>query len=80
MRRVTDVDIVERRNGPRLATRAVAAATLPVLLAGCSSDYSWGWYVVLPVTAVGRRNIAFLLSGLGCTLDGPASDGPLKEP
>ena len=39
---------------------------LPILLAGCSSQ--WGWYVVNPATASGKTNLMFLLSGLKWTL------------
>lgn len=47
-----------------------ARALLPcLLLAGCgASNYSWGWYVVLPTTAQGTSNLLFLLSGLGWTV------------
>jgi His/Glu/Gln/Arg/opine family amino acid ABC transporter permease subunit len=51
--------------------RSCAAAVLVgavALLTGCGSNYTWGWYVVLPTTAQGEKNIAFLLSGLGWTV------------
>ena len=45
----------------------VTAATL--LLAGCSGQgYSWGWYVVSPLTDQGQSNIVFLTSGLWQTI------------
>lgn len=45
-----------------------------LLLASCApasgggSGYSWGWYVVSPGTALGRRNLGFLLQGLVPTI------------
>ena len=43
--------------------------TLPFLfLAGCSSEYQWGWYVVNPANKTGLSNIKFLLSGLQFTV------------
>lgn len=38
------------------------------LLSGCSSSYSWGWYVVLPTTTQGLTNLQFLLGGLWITI------------
>ena len=40
----------------------------PLLLTGCGSNYSWGWYVVLPTTNQGLTNIEFLLGGLWTTV------------
>jgi len=45
-----------------------AAVLLVLPLAACGGGYSWGWYVVSPETAPGRRNLSFLLSGLGYTI------------
>jgi len=42
------------------------AVALPLLLAGCSSN--WGWYVVDPRTDSGYANLRFLLGGLGTTV------------
>jgi polar amino acid transport system permease protein len=39
-----------------------------VLMSGCSSNYTWGWYVVSPTTKQGQTNLQFLLSGLGYTI------------
>ncbi len=39
-----------------------------LLLSGCDSSYSWGWYVVDPTTSTGANNLRFLLSGMGETL------------
>jgi polar amino acid transport system permease protein len=53
------------------ARRATASAVLAgaiALLAGCGGNYTWGWYVVLPTTPQGEKNIGFLLSGLGWTV------------
>ena len=40
------------------------------LLAGCGgpSDYSWGWYIFDPTLPKGQSNLAFMLKGLGLTL------------
>ena len=35
---------------------------------GCSSNYQWGWYVILPNNKVGLSNIEFLVGGLGYTI------------
>jgi len=44
-------------------------ALLPVAaLAGCGSNYNWGWYVVLPSSKQGLTNIQFLLGGLWTTI------------
>jgi polar amino acid transport system permease protein len=44
-----------------------------VLLSACStgadaSGYSWGWYVIDPLTDKGAANLRFLLAGLGLTI------------
>ncbi len=39
-----------------------------LLLAGCSSNGTWGWYVINPTTASGWTNIKFLVSGMGNTI------------
>ncbi len=44
----------------------IALILLP--LAGCGSNYNWGWYVVLPTNKQGLTNIEFLLGGLGTTI------------
>ncbi len=48
--------------------RWIAPASAAGVLAGCGGNYTWGWYVVLPTTPAGQKNIAFLLSGLGWTV------------
>lgn len=51
--------------------RAINCAIPPVLLlalGGCSSNYVWGWQVIMPTTAQGRRDIEFLMSGLSFTV------------
>ena len=37
-------------------------------LTGCSSSYTWGWYVLFPTTLQGRNNIMFLLDGFRLTI------------
>ena len=39
-----------------------------VLLAGCSSSTTWGWYVIDPSTAQGQSNIRFLVGGFWATI------------
>lgn len=39
-----------------------------LLLAGCSSSTSWGWYVINPMTASGWINVKFLINGMGATI------------
>lgn len=39
-----------------------------LLLAGCSSSQTWGWYVIDPTTASGWTNVKFLISGMGATI------------
>ena len=38
------------------------------LLDGCTSTYTWGWYVINPKLDNGYDNIRFLISGLNVTL------------
>jgi polar amino acid transport system permease protein len=37
-------------------------------LTACSSNYNWGWYVVLPTNTQGLTNIQFLVAGFGATI------------
>ncbi|WP_354011293.1 amino acid ABC transporter permease [Endozoicomonas lisbonensis] len=39
-----------------------------LLLAGCNSDYEWGWYILSPQTETGRTNLSFLIDGFLFTL------------
>ena len=39
-----------------------------LLLAGCSSSSTWGWYVINPMTPSGWINVKFLISGMGSTI------------
>ena len=42
---------------------------IPLLvLGGCSSDSTWGWYVVNPMIPSGWINVRFLISGMGSTI------------
>jgi His/Glu/Gln/Arg/opine family amino acid ABC transporter permease subunit len=50
---------------PRILTIAVIAA---LLTTGCSSNYTWGWFVISPWTPKGQTNLMFLMSGLGWTV------------
>jgi len=40
----------------------------PLLLGACASNYTWGWYAVLPTNKQGLTNTQFLLGGLGATV------------
>ena len=49
------------------------ALTALGLLAGCGvvgegSSYTWGWYILNPLTDKGASNLSFLLAGVGLTL------------
>ncbi len=39
-----------------------------LLLTGCSSSQTWGWYVIDPTTDTGWTNVKFLISGMGATI------------
>lgn len=39
-----------------------------LLLSGCGSSDTWGWYVVNPMTPSGWVNIKFLINGMGATI------------
>ena len=39
-----------------------------LVFVGCSSNYQWGWYVILPNNKIGLSNIEFLIGGLGYTV------------
>ena len=39
-----------------------------LLVGGCTSTYTWGWYVINPKLDNGYTNIRFLISGLNVTL------------
>ena len=41
---------------------------LLLVLAGCGTSGTWGWYVINPATANGWVNIKFLVSGMGSTI------------
>ena len=52
---------------------AAALAALALLLAGCSSTgdtsaYTWGWYILNPLSDKGASNLSFLLAGIGLTV------------
>lgn len=47
--------------------RAVLILSL-LMLAGCGSSGTWGWYVIDPTTPSGWTNIRFLISGMGSTI------------
>lgn len=45
-----------------------AVFLLLLLLAGCSSSSTWGWYVIDPTKPQGLTNIRFLIGGMGQTI------------
>jgi len=48
--------------------RNLIALSAVLLLAGCSSSTTWGWYVINPWTPSGWTNIQFLLGGMWSTI------------
>ncbi len=48
--------------------KILSIVLISLLLSSCSSNYQWGWYVILPNNKTGLTNIDFLLSGLGYTI------------
>lgn len=51
-----------------MALRSFSVFFLLLLLAGCSSSGTWGWYVIDPTTKQGYNNIRFLINGFGATI------------
>ncbi|MFZ9119888.1 MAG: amino acid ABC transporter permease [Paracoccaceae bacterium] len=51
-----------------MALRSFSVFLLLLLLAGCSSSGTWGWYVIDPTTKQGYSNIRFLINGFGATI------------
>ena len=52
----------------RPGARLTMALSLFLVVAGCSSSSTWGWYVIDPTTASGWTNIKFLIGGMGDTI------------
>ena len=48
--------------------RLIAPFALLLLLGGCASSATWGWYVINPMTPNGWINIRFLFNGMGNTI------------
>ena len=46
----------------------IIALIIPFIFSGCSSNYQWGWYAIIPNNKIGLSNIEFLLGGLGYTV------------
>ena len=46
----------------------ILALSCLLVLAGCGSSGTWGWYVIDPTTPKGWSNITFLLNGFGATI------------
>ena len=51
-----------------MALRSFSVFFLLLLVAGCSSSGTWGWYVIDPTTQQGYNNIRFLINGFGATI------------
>ena len=50
-------------------TKKILIPLLPaLLLTGCASSSTWGWYVINPMTESGWVNVKFLISGMGATI------------
>ncbi len=58
---------IDPREGCPLKRNLIILGSL-LLLAGCASSASWGWYVIDPRLESGRTNVAFLLGGFGDTI------------
>ncbi len=48
--------------------RAILLLIPLLVLSGCSSSSTWGWYVINPMTESGWINVRFLISGMGDTI------------
>lgn len=48
--------------------RCLLPLSLVLLLAGCASSSTWGWYVIDPSTPQGWTNVRFLIGGMGATI------------
>lgn len=48
--------------------KAALASLLFIVLSGCASSSTWGWYVIDPTTKSGWINIRFLVNGMGATI------------
>jgi len=48
--------------------RILALLSSLLLLAGCASSSTWGWYVINPMTPQGWVNVKFLINGMGNTI------------
>jgi His/Glu/Gln/Arg/opine family amino acid ABC transporter permease subunit len=48
--------------------RIFVALSALLLLSGCASSTTWGWYVINPWTPSGWINIKFLIGGMGSTI------------
>ena len=48
--------------------KIILSLGLLTLLAGCSGNGTWGWYVIDPSTKAGWTNIKFLVSGMWATI------------
>ncbi|WP_366934213.1 amino acid ABC transporter permease [Phaeobacter sp.] len=48
--------------------KTILTLTCLMLVSGCSSSATWGWYVIDPTTPTGWTNIKFLVSGMGDTI------------
>jgi len=56
-----------KRNHP-IARHWASLGVAALVLAGCSSNYDWAWYTVLPTHPQGWRNIKFLFTGFQWTV------------
>ncbi len=48
--------------------RIAVLFSMLVLVTGCSSSATWGWYVINPMTPQGWVNVRFLINGMGNTI------------
>ncbi|MFD2206576.1 amino acid ABC transporter permease [Kiloniella antarctica] len=52
----------------KLPNKLIFALILPLILASCGGDYTWGWHVIDPTKSNGLSNIEFLIGGFQSTL------------
>ena len=52
----------------KLPSKPVLILLLPLILASCGGDYTWGWHVIDPTKSNGLSNIQFLIGGFQSTL------------
>ncbi len=52
----------------KIPSKSFLILLLPIILASCGGDYTWGWHVIDPTKSSGQSNIEFLIGGFQNTL------------